>query len=122
MWFRWQLRKKTKGSFLWMIIQIQISPDLGGGGRELLCSNTIQNRRKKNREMEICGSQKSWKANQSHNVEGNHFFLFFSYQVPVTLVVRTHLATLQILKYSWIFSLPHILVIPWIILTKKKDL
>lgn len=70
--------------------------------------------------MEICGSQKSWKANQSHNVEGNHFFLFLSYHVPVTLVVRTHLATLQILKYSWTFSLPHILVIPWIILTKKK--
>ena len=33
---------------------------------------------KKHKEMEICESQKTWKANQSHNVEENHFFFKFN--------------------------------------------
>lgn len=60
--------------------------------------------------MEICESQKPWKANQSHKAEENHFFnsmqqnkiniivfikvLLLSYQAPVALVVRTHRAAL----------------------------
>ena len=102
--------------------------------------------------MEICESQKPWKANQSHKVEEKHFFLnsiqqnkyYCIYQsifelpsscsigcqdpscyiiiiIYVGIVADwclhvTHLS----LKYSWIFSLPHTIVIPWIRLTKKR--